>query len=161
MKRRELLTAFSSILAGFTVSSFTANAAKSNPTLALKSVNPGDLPKGDVPILTPENVFTMPDQFWKNFSGKLYIGKAGSDPTQAGNLISLYLRDAKGNVSEVQQPVALNKGSFEQFIADNAALIADPSHSMAVVDDGGQTRFNIPDVKRGSSKFSQRVAQMR
>ncbi|WP_456310199.1 phage tailspike protein [Serratia proteamaculans] len=160
MKRRELLTAFSSILAGLSVSSISsAAAAKSDPSLALKGITPGELPKGDVPILTPENVYTMPDQFWKNFNGKLFIGKAGTDPTQAGNLINLYLRDASGKLSQVQQPVALNKGNFEQFIADNAALIADPSHSMAVVDDAGNTLFNIPDVTRGANNFSQRLAQ--
>lgn len=125
----------------------------------LNKVNPDDLPKDDVPILTPENVYAMPDQFWENFSGKLYIGKAGTDPRKSGNLINLYLRDAAGKLSQIQQPVVLNKVSLERFVADNSSLIAAPSHSMAVVDDNGQTVFNIPDVARGVNNFSQRLAQ--
>lgn len=159
MKRRELLTAFSSIFAALSVSSFSSSAAKNEASLTLKKVNPDDLPKDEVPILTPENVYAMPDQFWKNFSGKLYIGKAGTDPTQSGNLINLYLRDAAGKLSQIQQPVVLNKVSLERFVADNSSLIAAPLHSMAVIDDNGQTVFNIPDVARGVNNFSQRLAQ--
>jgi len=63
-------------------------------------------------------------------------------------------------VAQIAQPVALNKGNFSQFIKDNAALIADPSHSMAVEDNNGQMLFNITDVSRpGAADFSQRLAQ--
>lgn len=160
MKRRELITAFSSILAALSVSSFSSQAADKKAAVSLKDVPAGDVPKQDVPILTPENIYTMPDRFWKNFSGKLYIGKAGTDPTQAGNLIDVFLKNANGKLSKIEQPIALNKGNFQQFIDDNAALIANPAHSMAVVDDSGKALFNIADVTRpGASNFSQRLSQ--
>lgn len=92
MKRRELITGFSSILAALSVSSFSSQAADKKASVSLKDVSPGDVPKQDVPVLTPENIYTMPDRFWKTFSGKLYIGKAGTDPTQAGNLIDVFLK---------------------------------------------------------------------
>jgi len=162
MKRREVLqTAVSSIVAAVSVSTFSSYAAKSGSgTLNLKDVNPKDIPPADVPILTPENVYTMPPQFWHNFQGKLWIGKAGVDPTKSGNTIPVFLRNADGKVSEIQQPITLNRGNFDQFIADNAALIANPSHSMAVYDDDGEQLFFMPDVSRpNSADFSQRLAQ--
>jgi len=160
MKRREVLqTAASSIVAALSVSAFSSYAAKSGQP-ALKSVDPSSVPQGDVPILTPENVYTMPPQFWQNFEGKLWIGKAGSDASQSGNQIPVFLRDAKGKVSQISQPIALNKGNFAQFIHDNAALIADPAHSMVVEDNQGNTLFSITDVSRpNQSNFSQRLAQ--
>ncbi|MRS17747.1 amylovoran biosynthesis protein AmsF [Enterobacteriaceae bacterium RIT692] len=160
MKRREVLqAAASSIVTALSVSAFSSYAAKSGqPTL--KSVDPSSVPAGDVPILTPENVYTMPPQFWQNFEGKLWIGKAGSDASQTGNQIPVFLRDANGKVSQISQPIALNKGNFAQFIHDNAALIANPSHSMVVEDDQGHTLFSISDVSRpNQSNFSQRLAQ--
>lgn len=160
MKRREVLqTAASSLVAALSVSTFSSFAAK-NGSVSLKEVSPSDVPKGDVPILTPENIYTMPPQFWQRFEGKLWIGKAGSDPSKAGNQIPVYLRDATGKVSQIEQPVALNKGNFARFIHDNAALIADPAHSMAVYDNNGEQLFYIPDVTRpNGSDFSQRLAQ--
>ncbi len=160
MKRREVLqTAASSIVAALSVSAFSSYAAKSGQP-ALKSVDPSSVPQGDVPILTPENVYTMPPQFWQNFEGKLWIGKAGSDASQSGNQIPVFLRDANGKVSQISQPIALNKGNFAQFIHDNAALIADPAHSMVVEDNQGNTLFSITDVSRpNQSNFSQRLAQ--
>jgi len=160
MKRREVLqTAASSIVAALSASAFSSYAAK-NGQPVLKAVDPASVPKGDVPILTPENVYTMPPQFWQNFEGKLWIGKAGSDASQSGNQIPVYLRDASGKVSQIGQPIALNKGNFAQFIHDNAALIADPVHSMVVQDNDGNTLFSIDDVSRpNASNFSQRLAQ--
>ncbi len=102
----------------------------------------------------------MPPQFWQNFEGRLWIGKAGSDASQKGNQIPVYLRDASGKVAQITQPIALNKGNFAQFIHDNAALIASPAHSMAVEDSEGNTLFSITDVSRpGQNNFSQRLAQ--
>lgn len=160
MKRREVLqTAASSIVAALSVSAFSSYAAKSGQP-ALKAVDPSSVPQGDVPILTPENVYTMPPQFWQNFEGKLWIGKAGSDASQSGNQIPVFLRDANGKVSQIGQPIALNKGNFAQFIHDNAALIADPAHSMVVEDNQGNQLFSITDVSRpNQSNFSQRLAQ--
>jgi amylovoran biosynthesis protein AmsF len=160
MKRREVLqTAASALVGALSVSTFSSYAAKSNG-IALKPVDATDVPKGDVPILTPENVYAMPPQFWQSFEGKLWIGKAGTDASKPGNQIPVFLRDANGKVSQIAQPVALNKGNFSQFIQDNAALIADPSHSMAVEDNSGQMLFNITDVSRpGAADFSQRLAQ--
>ena len=160
MKRREVLqTAASSIVAALSVSAFSSYAAKSGQP-ALKSVDPSSVPQGDVPILTPENVYTMPPQFWQNFEGKLWIGKAGSDASQSGNQIPVFLRDANGKVSQIGQPITLNKGNFAQFIHDNAALIADPAHSMVVEDNQGNQLFSITDVSRpNQSNFSQRLAQ--
>ncbi|MCZ4060736.1 phage tailspike protein [Pantoea sp. LMR881] len=160
MKRREVLqTAASAIVGALSVSTFSSYAAKSNGT-ALTPVDAADIPKGDVPILTPENVYAMPSQFWQSFEGKLWIGKAGSDASKAGNQIPVFLRDASGKVSEISQPIALNKGNFAQFIHDNSALIADPSHSMTVEDNKGETLFSIADVSRpGQADFSQRLAQ--
>ncbi|WP_130830746.1 phage tailspike protein [[Erwinia] mediterraneensis] len=160
MKRREVLqTAASSIVAALSVSTFSSFAAKSDEP-SLKKVSPSAVPTGNVPVLTPENIYAMPPKFWQNFEGKLWIGKAGSDPTKAGNQIPLFLRDAAGKVSQIEQPVALNKGSFARFIHDNAALIADPAHSMAVYDNHGKQLFYIPDVTRpNSSDFNQRLAQ--
>ncbi|KAB8307351.1 amylovoran biosynthesis protein AmsF [Erwinia endophytica] len=160
MKRRELITGFSSILAALSVSSFSSQAAKKDASVSMTDVNAGDIPKDDVPILTPENIYAMPERFWENFSGKLYIGKAGTDPTQAGNLIDVFLRNADGKLSKIAQPVALNRGNFQTFIADNAALIANPVHSMAVLDDNGHVLFNIPDISRlAANNFSQRLVQ--
>jgi amylovoran biosynthesis protein AmsF len=160
MKRREVLqAAASSIVTALSVSAFSSYAAKSGQP-ALKAVDPSSVPAGDVPILTPENVYTMPPQFWQNFEGKLWIGKAGSDASQTGNQIPVFLRDANGKVSQISQPIALNKGNFAQFIHDNAALIANPSHSMVVEDQQGNTLFSIDDVSRpNQSNFSQRLAQ--
>lgn len=160
MKRREVLqTAASSIVAALSVSAFSSHAAKSSG-VALKAIEPSALPKGDVPILTPENLYAMPPQFWQNFEGELWIGKAGSDASQPGNQIPLFLRDAGGKLSQITQPVALNKGSFARFMHDNAALIADPAHSMTVKERDGTTLFSIPDVSRpGQAAFSQRLAQ--
>ncbi|KAA5933493.1 MULTISPECIES: phage tailspike protein [Pantoea] len=160
MKRREVLqTAASALVGALSVSTFSSYAAKSNG-IALKPVDAAAIPKGDVPILTPENVYAMPPQFWQGFEGKLWIGKAGVDASKPGNQIPVFLRDASGKVSEIAQPIALNKGNFAQFIQDNAALIADPSHSMTVEDNNGQTLFNIADVSRpGAADFSQRLAQ--
>ena len=160
MKRREVLqTAASALVGALSVSTFSSYAAKSNG-IALKPVDATDVPKGDVPILTPENVYAMPPQFWQGFEGKLWIGKAGADASKPGNQIPVFLRDASGKVSEIAQPIALNKGNFAQFIQDNAALIANPSHSMAVEDSNGQTLFNNADVSRpGAADFSQRLAQ--
>ncbi|WP_067708456.1 MULTISPECIES: phage tailspike protein [unclassified Erwinia] len=160
MKRREVITAFSSIFAALSVSSFSSQAARKEPAVSLKEVPVSDLPKEDVPILTPENIYTMPDRFWKNFSGKLYIGKVGTDPTQSANLTDVFLRNASGKLSKIEQPIALNEGTFQKFIADNGALIATPAHSMAVVDDGGNVLFNIPDVSHpGANTFSKRLSQ--
>lgn len=160
MKRREVLqTAASAIVGALSVSTFSNYAARSNG-VALKSVDTGAVPKGDVPILTPENIYAMPPQFWQSFEGKLWIGKAGSDASQAGNQIPVFLRDANGSVSEISQPVILNKGNPTQFIKDNAALIAAPAHSMAVEDNSGHMLFNIADVSRpGHADFSQRLTQ--
>jgi len=84
MKRREVLqAAASSIVTALSVSAFSSYAAKSGQP-ALKPVDPASVPQGDVPILTPENVYTMPPQFWQNFEGRLWIGKAGSDASQKG-----------------------------------------------------------------------------
>ena len=152
-------TAASSIVAALSVSAFSSSAAKSSG-VALKAVEPSAVPKGDVPILTPENLYAMPPQFWQGFEGQLWIGKAGSDASQAGNQIPVFLRDASGKLAQITQPIALNKGSFARFVHDNAALIADPAHSMTVKDNDGNTLFNIPDVSRpGQASFSQRLAQ--
>ncbi len=79
MKRREVLqTAASSIVAALSVSAFSSHAAKSSGVV-LKAVEPSAVPKGDVPILTPENLYAVPPQFWQGFEGQLWIGKAGSD----------------------------------------------------------------------------------
>lgn len=152
-------TAASSIVAALSVSAFSSHAAK-NSGVALKTVDPSAVPKGDVPILTPENLYAMPPQFWQNFEGQLWIGKAGSDASQAGNQIPVFLRDASGKLAQITQPIALNKGSFARFVQGNAALIADPTHSMTVKDNDGNTLFNMPDVSRpGQAAFSQRLAQ--
>lgn len=160
MKRREVLqTAASALVGALSVSTFSSYAAK-NSGLALKSVDASAVPKGDVPILTPENVYAMPPQFWQNFQGKLWIGKSGSDASQPGNQIPVFLRDANGNLAQITQPITLNKGNFDQFVKDNAALIANPSHAMALEDSNGQMVFNIPDVSQpGQAAFSQRLAQ--
>lgn len=160
MKRREVLqTAASSIVAALSVSAFSSHAAK-NSGVALKTVDPSAVPKGDVPILTPENLYAMPPQFWQSFEGQLWIGKAGSDASQAGNQIPVFLRDDSGKLAQITQPIALNKGSFARFVQGNAVLIADPTHSMTVKDNDGNTLFNIPDVSRpGQAAFSQRLAQ--
>ena len=160
MKRREVLqAAASSIVTALSVSAFSSYAAKSGQP-ALKPIDPASVPQGDVPILTPENVYTMPPQFWQNLEGRLGIGKGGSDASQKGNQIPVYLRDASGKVAQITQPIALNKGNFAQFIHDNAALIANPAHSMAVEDSEGNTLFSITDVSRpGQNNFSQRLAQ--
>ncbi|POW59656.1 amylovoran biosynthesis protein AmsF [Candidatus Pantoea alvi] len=160
MKRREVLqSAASSIVAALSVSAFSSHAAK-NSGVTLKTVDPAAVPKGDVPILTPENLYAMPPQFWQGFEGELWIGKAGSDASQAGNQIPVFLRDDSGKLAQITQPIALNKGSFARFVHDNAALIADPAHSMTVKDKDGNTLFNIPDVSRpGQAAFSQRLAQ--
>ncbi|MCS4496618.1 phage tailspike protein [Pantoea sp. B623] len=160
MKRREVLqTAASALVGALSVSTFSSYAAK-NTGLALKSIDASAVPKGDVPILTPENVYAMPPQFWQNFQGKLWIGKSGSDASQAGNQIPVFLRDASGKLAQITQPITLNKGNFDQFVKDNAALIANPSHSMALEDSNGQMVFNIPDVSQpGQAAFSQRLAQ--
>lgn len=152
-------TAASSIVAALSVSAFSSHAAK-NSGVALKTVDPSAVPKGDVPILTPENLYAMPPQFWQSFEGQLWIGKAGSDASQAGNQIPVFLRDDSGKLAQITQPIALNKGSFARFVQGNAALIADPTHSMTVKDNDGNTLFNIPDVSRpGQAAFSQRLAQ--
>lgn len=152
-------TAASSIVAALSVSAFSSHAAK-NSGVALKTVDPSAVPNGDVPILTPENLYAMPPQFWQNFEGQLWIGKAGSDASQAGNQIPVFLRDASGKLAQITQPIALNKGSFARFVQGNAALIADPTHSMTVKDNDGNTLFNMPDVSRpGQAAFSQRLAQ--
>jgi len=160
MKRRDVLqAAASSIVAALSVSAFSSSAAK-NGQPALKAVDPASVPQGNVPILTPENVYTMPPQFWQNFHGKLWIGKAGSDASQSGNQIPVYLRDARGNVSQVSQPIALNQGNFAQFIHDKAVLIANPAHSMVVEDDQGHRLFSISDASRpDQNNFSQRLSQ--
>lgn len=152
-------TAASSIVAALSVSAFSSHAAK-NSGVALKTVDPSAVPKGDVPILTPENLYAMPPQFWQSFEGQLWIGKAGSDASQAGNQIPVFLRDDSGKLAQITQPIALNKGSFARFVQGNAVLIADPTHSMTVKDNDGNTLFNIPDVSRpGQAAFSQRLAQ--
>ncbi|OON39701.1 amylovoran biosynthesis protein AmsF [Izhakiella australiensis] len=161
MKRRELLqTALTSVIATLSVSSFASEAKGSTPSLSLKSVPAGGLPKDDVPILTPENLYTMPEQFWRHFEGKLYIGKAGADPTKQENWINVYLRTKSGQLSQIQQPITLNQNNFSQFINDDAALLAEAAHSMAVVDNQGQTLFNIADVtKPNASQFGARLAE--
>lgn len=160
MKRREILqTAASSIVAALSANAFSSYAAKSAQPV-LKAVEPPSVPQSDVPILTPENVHTMPPQFWQNFEGKLWIGLVGEDASQPGNQIPVYLRNASGKISQIKQPIPLNKGNFAQFIQDNAALIANPAHSMVVEDNEGNTLFSIADVSRpNQGNFSQRLAQ--
>lgn len=94
MKRRELIrTAFSTIVATAALSSVSARARSEDlHGLTLKKVPPDAIPKNDVPIFSPDDVFTMPEQFWRDFKGKLYIGKAGTDPTLPQNLIDVFVK---------------------------------------------------------------------
>ena len=98
-----------------------------------------------MPILTPENVYTMPPQFWQNFEGKLWIGAAGKDASRPATRFRCICATPAVRFP-VSQPIALNKGNFAQFIHDNAALIANPAHSMVVEDNQGNTLFSISDV---------------
>ena len=52
---------------------------------------------------------------------------ATRDASQAGNQIPVYLRDASGKISQVSQPIALNKGNFAQFIT--GSVYRCPSYS--------------------------------
>lgn len=162
MKRRELIrTAFSSIVATATLSAIPgrSSAADSN-SVSLTRVSSESIPKTDVPIVSPNDVFTMPDSFWRTFRGKVYIGKAGEDPSKAGNLIDVFVKTSSGEVSKIEQPIALNKDTFDQFVSDKSSLISNNEYSMAVYTDAGDRLFYVPDVKNsGMLEFSRRLSQ--
>lgn len=162
MKRRQLIrTAFSSIVATATLSALPGrgNAAESN-SVSLTRMPPDSIPKSDVPIVSPNDVFTMPDSFWRKFRGKVYIGKAGEDPSKDGNLIDVFVKTASGEVSKIEQPIALNKDTFDQFVSDKSSLISNKEYSMAVYNDAGDRLFYVPDVKNsGMAEFSRRLSQ--
>lgn len=160
MKRRDVLqSAASTLVAALSATAFSSYAAK-NSAVAPGTLDPQGLPQGDVPILTPENLYAMPEEFWQNFDGQLWIGKAGSDASQPGNQIPLFLRDASGKLSPVSQPLTLNKASLTRFVQQREALVASPAHSMTVKDSRGATLFAIPDVSKPSAAaFDQRLTQ--
>lgn len=162
MKRRQLIrTAFSSIVATATLSAIPGrgNAAEST-SVSLTRMPPDAIPKTDVPIVSPNDVFIMPDSFWRNFRGKIYIGKAGADPSHPGNLVDVFVKTASGDVSKIEQPIALNKDTFDKFVSDNSSLISNKEYSMAVYNDAGERLFYVPDVKNsGMAEFSRRLSQ--
>ncbi|WP_147198815.1 phage tailspike protein [Pantoea sp. MBD-2R] len=161
MKRRELIrTAFSSIVATAALSSLPGVARSEEAELKLKKVPADAIPKNDVPIFSPDDVFTMPEPFWRDFRGKLYIGKAGTDPTQSQNLVDVFVKDASGEVSLLQQPIALTRETMKRFVAAKGALWSNSEYSMALHDDNDQQLFYVADVKNnGVSEFSRRLAQ--
>ncbi len=156
MKRREILqTAFTSVLA---ILCTRAHAGESNDAPSALPQNTD--PTAAVPVLTPENLYAMPSPFWQHFQGKLYIGKAGSDPTRQENWINVWVRTRTGEIHQLQQPVGLSDVTVGQFLRDDAALLTSAAHSMAVVDNNGSVLFNIADVtKPGAAQFSMRLTQ--
>ncbi|WP_034915881.1 MULTISPECIES: phage tailspike protein [Erwinia] len=160
MKRRDLIrTAFSSVVATAALGSFSARAGEPGQ-VELKKVPANAIPKNDVPIVTPDDVFTMPDQFWHDFTGKLYIGKAGADPTQSQNLIDVFFKNANGDVALLQQPITLNSDTLKKFVAMKGSLWSGSEYSMALHNENGEQLFYVPDVKNnGVSEFSRRLAQ--
>lgn len=159
MKRRELIrTAFSSIVATAALSSLPAAARSEEAGLKLKKVPADAIPKNDVPIFSPDDVFTMPAEFWHDFNGKLYIGKAGTDPAQ--HPIDVFVKSANGEVSLLSQPVSLNSDTLKRFVAAKGALWSNSEYSMALYNDRDEQLFYVPDVKNsGASEFSRRLAQ--
>ncbi len=162
MKRRELIrTAFSSIVATATLSvaSGRASSAESD-SVSLKRVPVGSVPETDVPIVSPNDVFTMPDSFWQTFHGKVYIGKAGEDPAQPGNLIDVFVKTAAGDISKLVQPISLNNDTFRRFVSNKSTLLSNSEYSMAVYNDAGERLFYVADVKKsGMTEFSRRLSQ--
>lgn len=162
MKRRELIrTAFSSIVATAALSSLPVSVRSEElDQVKLKKVPADAIPKSDVPIFSPDDVFTMPEQFWRDFNGKLYIGKAGTDPTRPQNLVDVFFKNTNGDVGLIQQPISLNSATLKKFIAQKGALWSDSEYSMALHNDRDEQIFYVPDVKNdGGAEFSRRLAQ--
>ncbi|WP_168403927.1 phage tailspike protein [Erwinia amylovora] len=162
MKRRELIqTVFSTIVATAALSSVAARARSEDlHGLTLKKVPPDAIPKNDVPIFSPDDVFTMPEQFWRDFKGKLYIGKAGTDPTLPQNLIDVFVKNANGGTALLSQPIDLNSETLKTFVAAKGALWSESEYSMALHNDNDEQIFYVPDVKNnGVSEFSRRLSQ--
>lgn len=162
MKRRDLIrTAFSSVVATAALGALPAQARGDEwGPVKLKKVPKEAIPKSDVPIFSPDDVFTMPDRFWQDFRGKLYIGKAGQDPTQPQNLADVFFKNAQGEVALLQQPIMLTSDTLKKFVAEKGALWSDSEYSMALYNDRDEQLFYVPDVKNsGVSEFSRRLAQ--
>jgi len=162
MKRRELIrTAFSSIVATAALNSLPAQGRSEDwDQVKLKKVPTDAIPKSDVPIFSPDDVFTMPEQFWRDFIGKLYIGKAGTDPTKPQNLVDVFFKNANGEVGLLQQPITLNSETLKKFITEKGALWSDSEYSMALHNDRDEQLFYVPDVKNnGGAEFSRRLAE--
>ncbi|MEM6160899.1 phage tailspike protein [Erwinia sp. P6884] len=162
MKRRDLIrTAFSSVVATAALGALPLPARSEEwGQIKLKKVPKEAIPKSDVPIFSPDDVFTMPEQFWQDFKGKLYIGKAGMDPTQPQNIADVFFKNAQGEVALLQQPIMLTSETLKKFIAEKGALWSDSEYSMALYNDRDEQLFYVPDVKNsGVSEFSRRLAQ--
>lgn len=154
MKRRDLIkTALSSVVTTAILSIPGRSSAENNTTQGTAT-----LPKNDVPIESPNAVFTMPDKFWETFHGTLYLGKAGEDPSLAENQQDIFLRTGSGTISTLPQPIRLDKTIFEKFLSDGDTLMSANDYSMAMYDSFGNRIFYIPNVRNSEvTDFSRRL----
>lgn len=86
-------------------------------------------------VMPRNNHFKISDGFRPAGNGSLYIGKAGTDPTIAGNQLVIQGRKVDGTIATLTQPITLN--SLGQPVDSSGAsidVLVDTHYSLVVID---------------------------
>jgi len=124
MERRNLIKGFLSFLTGSAVTSVAWGKDGGNAASGITSKVGG----------VSEQMFVLPRTFNDVSNGKVYIGKADTDPAKSENQIQVYLQNADGSKSAVPQPISLNSAGEAIYKGKSVKLVAGEEHSLAAYD---------------------------
>lgn len=98
-------------------------------------------------ITMPNNQFKLSDGSRIANSGKLYVGKANTDPTVAGNQLSVSGIKEDGSVVSITQPVTLSTLGLPLDNSGNVVTLSvDTHYSIAIFDAYGKVQQSIAAV---------------
>lgn len=104
-----------------------------------------------VAINAPLQPFTLPGIFAANVNGKIYIGKADSDPTLTQNQIQIYVEKSDGSLIAVLQPLIISAGGNLMYQDQVAKFVTIEDHAIAICDANGVRQFYFPSALKYQS----------
>lgn len=96
-------------------------------------------------VSNPVTPFTMARSFKACSNGKIFIGKADTDPSAIENQIPVYVESEDGNKNQVPQPIIINSAGYPTYNGQPAKIVTTQNYSMAIYDSYMAQQFYWPN----------------
>lgn len=94
----------------------------------------------------PSQPFLRKDRFSALENGKIYAGKADTDPTNPANQVQVYVENEDGTLTPIPQPVRTNIAGFPVWNGQVVKLITKVASSMVVTDQYDVEQFTFSNL---------------